>query len=68
MSFIIIISSIIVLHSANLTGLAACLFPTGKIPVHQGVETGVVAWLQQMAQLVNDDMLHTPYGEQQQIG
>ena len=55
------------LDEASLSRLFACFPPTGEEPVHQGMETGVVAGLKQVAQFVDHNVLYAPFGQQQQV-
>ena len=49
--------------ASGLAGLA----PAGEKIIHEGVETGIVGWLEQMAELVNHNMLYAPLGQQQSV-
>ena len=51
---------LIVFHFANLSSLFPCLLPTGKVLVHQCMETGIVAGFQKMAQFMHHHMLEVP--------
>ncbi len=55
------------LHPIYLSSLAPGFPPTGEVSVHQCIEAGAVAGFQQMTQLMNHYMLHTPFRQQQQI-
>ena len=44
-----------------------CLAPAGEILVHERMEAGIVAGLQQVAQFMNHHVLCTPLRQQQQI-
>ena len=45
----------------------AGLAPAREIMIHEGVETGIVGWLEQMAKLVNHNMLYAPLWQQQSV-
>ena len=50
---------IVLLHLTYLARLSAGFLPTGEELVHQCMETGIMAWLQQMAQFMNHHVLDT---------
>ena len=58
---------LLLLGAVDAPSLGAGLAPAGEVAVHEGVETGVVGGLEQVAELVDNDVLYSPLGEQEQV-
>ncbi len=59
--------NIVFLHPADAASLGPGFAPSGIVMVHEGMKPGAVVWLQQMAELVDHDMLYAPFWKQQQV-
>lgn len=57
----------ILFHLADLPCLFPDFLPTGKVLIHERMETGIVTGFLQVAQLMNHNMLDTPFRQQQHI-
>ena len=50
------------------TDFLPCFPPAREVFVHEGVEAGVVAGFEEVAEFVNHHLFHAPVGQEQEVG